>query len=139
MFAKQQAVSVLNKAREEYNAQLQKEKEMGLDEAAQTEPMRRSEMDTHDMEGTETVHATVPKRSVDPKSIPKHFIPGAACETSVHDVLFPQQFQDSITPPHQRVHRRPHTRCKTWPLLRFSDQVLMVVLFYCPKLQPRAD
>ena len=36
MFAKQQAVSVLNKARDVYNAQLQKGKEMGLDEAAQT-------------------------------------------------------------------------------------------------------
>jgi hypothetical protein len=41
--------------------------------------------DTHDIDGTETVHATVPKRSVDPKCIPKPFILGAACETSVHD------------------------------------------------------
>jgi hypothetical protein len=32
--AKQQAVSVLNKARDAYNAQLQKGKEIGLDEAA---------------------------------------------------------------------------------------------------------
>jgi hypothetical protein len=70
---------------------------MGLDEAAQAEHVRRSEKDTHDIEGTETVHATVPKRSVDPKCIPKHFIPGAACETSVHDVLAPRQFQDFIT------------------------------------------
>jgi hypothetical protein len=30
-----------------------------------------------------------------------------------------------------------HTRCKTWPVLRFSDQVLMVLLCYCPTLQPR--
>jgi hypothetical protein len=46
----------------------------------------------------ETVSATVSKHSVDPKCIPKHFIPDAAChgETSVH-VLTPQQFQDSIT------------------------------------------
>ena len=36
-------------------------------------------------------------QDADPKCIPKHFIPGAACETSVHDVLAPQQFQDSIT------------------------------------------
>jgi hypothetical protein len=72
---------------------------MELDEAVQTEPVRWSEKDTHDIGGTETVHATVPKRSVDPKCIPKSFIPGtAACETSVHDVLTPQQFQDSHRP-----------------------------------------
>ena len=40
MFAKQQAVSVLNKARDAYNAQLQKGKDMGLDEEAQAEPVR---------------------------------------------------------------------------------------------------
>ena len=96
MFAKQQAVSDLNKARDAYNAQLQKGKEIGLDEAAQTEPVPRSEKDTHDIQGTETVHGTVPKRSVDPKCIPKAFIPGAPCDTSVHDVLRPQPFQDSI-------------------------------------------
>ena len=48
--------------------------------------MRRSEKDTHDIEGTDTVHATVHKHSVDTKCIPKPFIPGAACETSVNDV-----------------------------------------------------
>ena len=47
--------------------------------------------DTHDIEWTETVHATVSK------CIPKSFISGAASETSVHDVLGPQPFQDSIT------------------------------------------
>ena len=72
-------------------------REMGLEKAAQAEHVRRSEKDTHDIDGTETVHTTVPKRSVDPKFIPKPFIPDAACETSVHDVLAPQQFQDSIT------------------------------------------
>ena len=79
MFAKQQAVSVFNKARDVFNAQLQKGKEMGLGEAAQAEPVHRSEKDTQDIEGTETVHATVPKRMVDPKFIPKPFIPDAAC------------------------------------------------------------
>ena len=49
MFAKQQAVSALNKARDAYNAELQKGKEIGLDEAAQTEPVRRSEMHRHDI------------------------------------------------------------------------------------------
>ena len=34
MFAKQQEACDLNKAREEYNAQLQKGKEIGLEEAA---------------------------------------------------------------------------------------------------------
>ena len=88
MFAKQQAVSALNKAWEEYNAQLQKGKEMGLDEAAQAEPVRRSEMDTHDMEGTKTVHATAPKTQCGPKEYFEAFqIPGAACETIVSDVL----------------------------------------------------
>ena len=97
MFAKQQAVSALNKARDTYNAELQKSKEIGLEEAAQAEPARWSEKDTDDMQGTETVHATVPKRSVDPKCIPKPFIPGAPCDTSVDDVLRPQPFQESIT------------------------------------------
>jgi hypothetical protein len=79
MSAKQQAVSALKKARDAYTAQLQKGKEMGLDEAAQAEPVHRSEKDTQDIEGTETAHATVPKRMVGPKFIPKPFIPDAAC------------------------------------------------------------
>jgi hypothetical protein len=37
MFAKQQAACDLNKTRVAYNAQLQKGKEMGLDEAGQAE------------------------------------------------------------------------------------------------------
>ena len=37
MFAKQQTVSVLNKARDTYNVQLQKGKQMGLDKASHTE------------------------------------------------------------------------------------------------------
>ena len=36
------STSHLNNARDAYNAQLQKGKELGLDEAAQTEPVRRS-------------------------------------------------------------------------------------------------
>ena len=70
---------------------------MGLDEAEQAEPVRRSENDTHDIEGTETVHAPVPKRSVDPRCIPKPFVPDTACETSVHDVQAPEPFQGSMT------------------------------------------
>ena len=53
MFAKQQAVSVLNKAREEYKI-AKKKKEIGLQEAEQDEPVRRSDTDTHDIVGTET-------------------------------------------------------------------------------------
>ena len=34
---------------------------MLLDEEAQAKPVRRSEKGTHDIEGMETVHATVPK------------------------------------------------------------------------------
>ena len=34
---------------------------------------------------------------MDTKCTPKHLISDAACETSVHDVLAPQPFQDSIT------------------------------------------
>ena len=58
MFAKQQAVSVLKKARDTKNAQLRKGKEMGLDEAAhwQAEPVQVRKGHTHDIEGTETVH-----------------------------------------------------------------------------------
>ncbi len=54
MFAKQQAASALNKASEEHNAQLQKGIEIGLEEAEQAEPVRRSDTDTHDIGGTET-------------------------------------------------------------------------------------
>ena len=42
MFAKQQAASDLNKAREEYNEQLQKGIEIGLEEAAQAESVLSS-------------------------------------------------------------------------------------------------
>jgi hypothetical protein len=56
MFAKQQAVSALNKSRDAYNAQLRKGKEMGFHEAAPA-VCSRSERDTHDTEETETVHA----------------------------------------------------------------------------------
>jgi hypothetical protein len=63
-----------------YNAQLQTGKEIGLGEAAQAEPVRRSEKDTHDIQVTETVHETAPKSSADPKCIPKPFIPGAPCD-----------------------------------------------------------
>ena len=47
MFARQQALSDFNKTREAYNAQLQRGKEMVLDEPAQAERVRRSENDTH--------------------------------------------------------------------------------------------
>ena len=106
MFAKRKGVSDLHKARLKYNAQVQKGKEMGLDEAAQTEPVRRSENDTHDIEGTETVHAPVPKRSADPRCILKPFVPDAACETSSHNVLAPQPFQGSSPPPKKKNNRR---------------------------------
>ena len=77
MLARQQVVSDFNKARDAYNAQLQKGEKMGLDQEAQAEPVRRSINDTHDIEGTETVHTTVPKRSVDPRFIPKPFVPAS--------------------------------------------------------------
>ena len=83
MFVKKQSDSDLKKPRDTYNTQLQKGKEMGLDEVAQVESVCRSEQDTRDIEGTETVYATVPKHSVDPKCIPKSFIPGATCEKTV--------------------------------------------------------
>ena len=43
---------------------------MGSDEEAQAESVCRSEKDTHDIEGTKIVHATLPKHSVYPKCIP---------------------------------------------------------------------
>ena len=52
---------------------------MGLDEVAQAKPVRRSEKDTQDIGGTETVHATVAALKAVSKCIPKPFIPGAAC------------------------------------------------------------
>ena len=64
---------------------------MGLDEAGQAEPVRRSENNTHDIQGTETIHAAVPRHSVDPKCIPNPFIPDAPCDTSVEDQNFGEQ------------------------------------------------
>ena len=90
----------MNKARLACNAQFQKGKQMGLDEAPRAEPVHRSENDTTQCESDSvdaTVDATVPKRSVDPNCVPEPFDPDAACETSVYDVLVPQQFQDCIT------------------------------------------
>ena len=71
-FTKEQDVSVLNKVRlwEEYNVQIQKRKEMGLDEAVQDETVHRSEKDTWRSKGTETVYTTVSKNSVGPRCIP---------------------------------------------------------------------
>ena len=79
MFAKQQAVSVLNKARDAYNAQLQKGKDMGLDEEAQAEPVRVQKRTHMTFKGRGRCMQQCQKRSVDPKCIPKPFIPGAAC------------------------------------------------------------
>jgi hypothetical protein len=47
MFQKQQLANDLNKTRDACNAQLQKAKELGLDQAAQAEPVSRSENDIH--------------------------------------------------------------------------------------------
>jgi len=60
-----------------------------LDEAAQKEPVLRSEKDAHDIEGTETVLATVPNRSVDPKCMTK---------TGTHraEVIFTLNSQDAL-------------------------------------------
>ena len=41
---------------------------------------------------SDTVDATVPKRSVQPNCVPKPFNSDTACDTSVYDVLVPQQF-----------------------------------------------
>jgi hypothetical protein len=59
MFAKQslpEAVCDLIKTLLTYAAHLQKGKEMGSDETAQTQPVRRAENDSHatDIKGTET-------------------------------------------------------------------------------------
>ena len=64
MFVKQQAVShgAMNKARDTYSAQHPKGKEMGLEKAAQAEPVRWSEKDTHDIEGMQ-------QSSVDPNAV----------------------------------------------------------------------
>jgi hypothetical protein len=71
-----------------------------------SEPVRRSENNTYPIVESDTVDATVPRRSVDPKFESNPFDPDAACETRVHDVLVPQQFQDGNTsaPP---TTRRP--------------------------------
>ena len=57
MFRKQKAVCDLNKARLTYNSQLQKGNQMGLGEAAQAEPVRRSENNTHPIAESDTVDA----------------------------------------------------------------------------------
>jgi hypothetical protein len=54
MYARQHVASDLNRASEANHAPLQKENDMLLDEAGQAERGRRSENDTHDIEGTDT-------------------------------------------------------------------------------------
>ena len=66
MFQKQQTANDFNKAREAYNAIIEKREQLGLDDAAHSEPVRRSENDTHAIAESDTDDATVPKRSVNP-------------------------------------------------------------------------
>ena len=70
MFQKEQTFNELNKAREAYNAILEKGKQLGLDEAVDSEPVLRSENDTHAIVESDTddatVDAIVPTRSVNP-------------------------------------------------------------------------
>jgi hypothetical protein len=79
---------------------------------------------------TETVHGTVSDRSVDPKCIPKPFIPGAACETSVHDVLAPPPTPSTRIPPHTFCAHLPHVVVydKPWK----SERNLRLVAFLLP-------
>ena len=57
MFQEQQADNDLNKTRDAagYNAQLQKAKELGLDQAVQAEPVPRSDNDTQHSVESDTV------------------------------------------------------------------------------------
>ena len=68
MFQKQLTVNDLKKARQVYNAVLEKGKQLGLEEAAHDEPVRWSEHDTHPIVTSDTVDvtvdSTVPKRRV---------------------------------------------------------------------------
>ena len=60
---------------------------MRLDEAAQAEPVLRSENDTQPMVESDTVDVTGAKRSVDPNCVSKSFDPDAVCEEGVYDML----------------------------------------------------
>jgi hypothetical protein len=91
----QQAASDLNKTRDAYDAQLQKGKEMGLDEAVQEEPVCRSEKDKHDRRCMQRFQNVWTQSAFQSLSFQ------AACETSVHDVLATQPFRDSSPPPHR--------------------------------------
>jgi hypothetical protein len=75
MLRKQQAACNLSQARLAYNAQLQKGKEMRFDEAAQSEPVRRSKNDIHPIVESDTVDATVPKGSLNPNCMLKPLVP----------------------------------------------------------------
>jgi hypothetical protein len=100
MFANQQAASEQTNQEKNTMHSFRKEKKLGWrtqTQSVKVEPVRRSEKDTHDLEARRPVDETVPKHSVDPKCFPKHFISDDVCEMSGHDVLAPQQFQDSIT------------------------------------------
>ena len=59
MFQKQQTVNDLQKAREEYLSILEKEKQLGLNEEAHAEPVRRSQHYTHPIVQSDTVVAIV--------------------------------------------------------------------------------
>ena len=85
----------LNKTRDAYDAQLQKGKEMGLDEAVQEEPVCRSEKDKLDRRCMQRFQNVWTQSAFQSLSFQ------AACETSVHDVLATQPFRDSSPPPHR--------------------------------------
>ena len=78
------------------NALLQTRKELALDEAAQAEPVRRSEHDTHPIVESDTddatVDAPVPKRSVNPNCVPNPFDPSLLVTTPLVDDIQISQF-----------------------------------------------
>jgi hypothetical protein len=114
MFQRQQTANDLQKARETYNAILEKGKQLGLEEAAHAEPVRRAENDTHPIVESDkddaTVDATVPKRSVNPNCVPTPFDPDAVCDKSVHDVLVTLSRLVTASPLPNRL-RRSVTQC----------------------------
>jgi hypothetical protein len=80
-----------------------KREELGLDEASQADPVHRLEHNTNHSVESETGDATLPKRSVAPKCVPKPFNPVPAYDTSVQNVLVYQRFQGSVTDTHPIV------------------------------------
>ena len=124
MFQKQQTVDDTQEARKAYLSILEKGKQLGLQEEVHTEPVRRSENDTHPIVESDTddapVDTTVSRRSVKPNCLPKPFDPDAACDK---DDFIPE---DSFPDPVEWRQRRRGSKESRMSVMFLKDWVTTV-------------